>query len=282
MTSPTTPPGLPTQPPTAPHAEAPTARAPSSLGAANPLPSATTAPSNLLAFAAMYRLMLRSTATRGRLIAVGSLTGLSLLSAVIARFSKPDDSFLAGIDFAGANLGTLLPVAVLVFGAGTLGDLIDDGSLVYLWLRPIPTHLHAAAAWAATATIVLPLVGVPVLFATSIIEPDPGLLAGTALALFIGTLSYAALSVTAGVRFRRALPWGLIYVLLWEGFVAGAGSNANRLAIRSYLRSILSELADHPLKLAQFNLASGVVTPLVVGALALVYASRRLARSDIA
>lgn len=233
-------------------------------------------------FVALYRLLVRSSATRGRIAAVGALSGLSVLTAIIAHASTPDSSFDAAIDFASANLVTLVPVAVLVFGAGTLGDLIDDGSLVYLWLKPIPTWLSAVAAWAATVTITVPLVGVPVLLSTAVLDNDGDLLAGTAVALLLGIVSYAALAVTAGIRFRRALPWGLAYILLWEGFVAGAGSTATRLAIRSYLRSILSQFTGHPLDLADFNLASGILVPLAVAAISLVYASRRLARTDIA
>ncbi len=230
----------------------------------------------------MYRLLVRSAATRGRLAAVGALSGLSVLTAMLARAADPDSPFEAGVDFASANLTTLVPVAVLVFGAGTLGDLIDDGSLVYLWLKPVPSHLHVLAAWAATVSITLPLVGVPVVVATAVLDTDPGLLGGTVVAVLVGILAYAALAVTAGIRFRRALPWGLAYILLWEGFVAGAGSTAMRLAVVSYLRSILAQMADHPLDLGEFTLASGILVPLAAGAVALVYASRRLARTDIA
>jgi len=239
-------------------------------------------PAAWITFTSLYALLVRSAATRGRLAAVGALSGLSIFTAVIAHASSPDDPFQAGVDFASANLVTLLPVAVLVFGAGTLGDLIDDGSLVYVWLKPVPTHLPVLAAWAATVTIVLPLVGLPVILSTAILDGDSGLLAGTALAVLVGALAYSALAVTAGIRFRRALPWGLMYILLWEGFAAGAGSTATRLAIRSYLRSILSQLADHPLDLADFTLASGILVPLAAGAAALLYATRRLAKTDIA
>ncbi|HMS88668.1 MAG TPA: hypothetical protein PKE56_09510 [Acidimicrobiales bacterium] len=282
MTSPSpTPPSPPTAPPTAPPIAPPPAGGPAGPGPSGPLPGAALpAPGPVLV--ALYRLFLRTTATRGRLLAIGSLTAVSVFSAVVARASGPDDPFDAGASFVVANLTTLLPVAVLVFGAGAIGDLIDDGSLVYVWLRPIPTRLPVLAAWAATVTIVIPLVAVPVLLGTALLEPAPELLGATALALVVGTLAYAALAVTAGVRFRRSLPWGLAYILLWEGFVAGAGSTAGRLAVRSYLLSIVAQVADHPIRLGRYTLASGIIVPLVVGTLALAYGARRLARTDVA
>ena len=57
---------------------------------------------------------------------------------------------------------------------------------------------------------------------------------------------------------------------------------ATRLAIRSYVRSILSSLTDVELKLGTFSLAVGIAVPLLVTVLALAYATRRLARTDVA
>ncbi|MCB0987896.1 MAG: hypothetical protein H6519_03635 [Microthrixaceae bacterium] len=232
-------------------------------------------------FAALFKLFLRTTATRGRLLAIGALTGLSLISALLARIAAPPDPLDAGLSYAVANITTLLPVAALVFGAGSIGDLIDDGSLVYVWLRPISTRLPVLAAWAATMTIITPLVAVPVLIGTAMLSSDADLLTATALALAVGVPSYCALSVMVGIRLRRSLPWGLAYILLWEGFVAGAGSTAGRLAVRSYLMSILVQMTNQYIKIGKYTLASGLTVPLVAGAMALIYAASRLARTDV-
>lgn len=240
------------------------------------------APDARTVFVAVYRLLLRSVATRGRLIAIAALATISLSIALVVRIVGPEDPLGTGLGYANANLTTLVPVAVLVFGSATLGDLIDDGSLVYLWLRPVPSYLHVAAAWTATVTICLPLVGAPVLLATALIDPDGGLLLGTLLGLLVAVAAYSALFVTGGIRFRRSLPWGLAYILIWEGFVALAGETASKLAVRSYVRSILSETTGEPLRLGEFSLAAGIVVPLVAGAVVLFYATRRLAKTDVA
>jgi ABC-2 type transport system permease protein len=233
-------------------------------------------------FQAEYRLLLRSVATRGRLLAVGALAVISILAAVVVALAGPDNPTRTAVGFVDGSLSTLVPVAVLVFGAATLGDLVDDGSLVYLWLRPVPTWCHVAAAWAATVTIAVPLVGVPTLVAAALIDTGSGLVVGATAAIVVAITCYAALFVAAGIVIRRALPWGLAYILIWEGFVASAGETASRLAIRSYVRSILSDRTGITLSLGDFTLASAVVVPLVVTAGALALATRRLARSDVA
>lgn len=234
------------------------------------------------AFIAVYRLLLRSVATPGRLAAIGALAAVSIITAIAVNASSPYNPLMAATGYANGNLSTLIPVAVLVFGAGTLSDLVDDGSLVYLWLRPVPAYVHVVAAWAVTVTISVPLVGAPVLLATAMIDADATLMGATVLGALVGISAYSALFVMAGIRFRRALPWGLVYILIWEGFVASAGQTASKLAIRSYVRSILAQQTGQTIKLAEFTLASGIIVPLVVTVVALAYASRRLARADVA
>lgn len=228
-----------------------------------------------------YRLLLRSICTRGRMVAIGALAGLAVLTALLVKLADPFDPMDAGVRFVNANVATLIPVAVLVFGAAALGDLIDDGSLVYLWLRPVPSWVHVVAAWLATITVTVPLVLAPVVVAAAIIHPSGTLIGATVLAGLVATLAYAGLFVTAGVRFRRALPWGLVYILIWEGFVASAGKTATKLAVRSYVRSILASQTGIDLKLGEFSTIVGIIVPLVAAAAALAYCARRLANTDV-
>ncbi len=76
--------------------------------------------------------------------------------------------------------------------------------------------------------------------------------------------------------------WGLAYILIWEGFVARAGDTSARLAVRAYSRSILSELTDVPLRLADIGFGAAVAVPVLVAVAATALASRRLARQDVA
>jgi ABC-2 type transport system permease protein len=233
------------------------------------------------AWIAEYRLLLRSVCTPGRLIAVGLLSLLSVLTAVGTVLAGEGDLDRA-VGFVNGNVATLIPVAVLIFGAAALGDLLEDGSLVYLWLRPVPHWVHVVAAWAATCTVVIPLVLVPVVASAALIDPAPEVVTSAILAGLVAVAAYAALFVTGGIRFKRAVAWGLAYILIWEGFVASAGKTATKLAIRSYVRSILSEQTGVTLKLGDFSLAIGILVPVLVAIVVLAYATRRLARTDIA
>lgn len=165
-------------------------------------------PDTVAVFSAVYGLLLRSIATRGRLIGVGALAAISVFTAVVVSNTSSDDPTMTALDFVNGNLSTLLPVAVLIFGVATIGDLIDDGSLVYLWLRPVRSWIHVAAAVAATLTVVVPLVGLPILVSTSLIDTDSDLLTATVVASLVAMVAYSTLFVVAGIRLRRPLPWG--------------------------------------------------------------------------
>ncbi|MCU1358246.1 MAG: hypothetical protein JWM89_3664 [Acidimicrobiales bacterium] len=246
-------------------------------------PAAPTSPPKPMAvFRAVYGLLLRSVATRGRIAGIGALGAIAVLTAVAKHSGNPYHSLDTGTSFASFLLISIVPVAVLVFGAAMLGDLIDDGSLVYLWLRPVPTWIHVVAAWAATVSITAPVVLIPVMLSTAILDTSSELMIGTLVGGLVAVAAYSGLFVVGGIRFRRALPWGLAYIMIWEGFIATAGKSAAKLAVRSYVSSVLARETGIHIKLANFTLASAIIVPLVATAVLLVYGSRRLAKSDVA
>jgi ABC-2 type transport system permease protein len=173
-------------------------------------------------------------------------------------------------------------VTTLVFASAALGDFIDDGTMVYLWLRPVARWKLAVAAASASFTVVLPLVLVPLTIAAAATDKGSDLVVGTIVSATVGIAAYTGLFVLLGVRVRRSLLWGLLYILIWEGFVARAGHNASRLAICSYTRSILSSATGYELRLADVSPAYRYIVPIAVLVLALAYATRRLQVQDVA
>lgn len=234
-------------------------------------------------FTVLYQLILRSIATTGRIAALGALGVLGmvvggLIDAGNAREAAQFESIF--------GLAVAVPLTTLVFGSAALGDIIDDGTMVYLWLRPVSRARIIAAAAAATLTVVVPLVLIPLVLSAALTGAGGALVAGTALSAFFGILAYTGIFVMLGVRVRRSLVWGLLYVFIWEGFVANAGKTASRLAVRAYTRSILSRLAVEPplqpLRLSTISAFSSYVVPVLVLVVALAYATWRMQRQDVA
>jgi ABC-2 type transport system permease protein len=238
-------------------------------------------------FPSLYSLILRTQATRGRIITlgvmglIGILLAVTIASANESSFSTTTDAQRA-VDFIdGFGLSFLVPITALVFAAASLGDFREDGSLVYLWLRPVPRWKIIAAALATSITVTLPLVTVPLVVASVIVAPDAAVVAAVLASVVVAAITYTAVFMALGLRTNRALLWGLVYVLLWEGFISRAGGAA-RLSVSNYTRSMLMHLSDTDLELAHASLTAGYVVPLVVAGLAFVYACRRFQRQDVA
>jgi ABC-2 type transport system permease protein len=240
--------------------------------------------SPLAALRLVYGLILRQLVTRGRLIAlllVGVVVGG--VAAAVGSSDSVDDPLEAAVRVI-ADLGfiTLVPVVALVFASAALGDARDDGTLMYLWLRPMDRWPVVVGAWLAAVTVSLPLTIVPLGVAATLVDGGGDLVSATVIASVVGVLAYSALFVLFGLLFRNSIVWGLGYVLVWEGIVAAFGDFAAKLAIRGYTRSIITSRTGVDLDLGDLSFGVAVVVPLVAAAVALVVASFRLRRMEVA
>lgn len=231
---------------------------------------------------ALYRLFLRSQLVRGRILGIALLGVLGILLGVAIRASEGATRSDAAHLVASYGLALFVPVAVLLFASSVLGDPDEDGTLVYLWLRPVARWRIVAAGLAATLTISLPLVVGPMAVAAAATGAGGELVVGAVAACTLGTVAYTALFTWLGLRTRRALVWGVAYILIWEGFVARAGASASRLSVRASTRSVLGHLADGPADLLELGLGSAVAIPLAAAAVAVALTVRRLTTQDVA
>jgi len=232
------------------------------------------------AVALSYRVVLRQLTSRSRII------GLTLLALVAPISGFALGSADASLDdsvrlIAGVGLGLVLPVVSLVFAGAAIGDLRDDKTLVYLWLRPMDRWPIVVGAALAAGTLAAPITIIPIVAAAVLTGAGNGIVAGTLLATVVGLVAYVGVFTMFGVWLKRFIVWGLAYILIWEGFIAQAGAGVARIALRKYTRSVLVERTGADLDLADFSLAMAVIVPLVVAVAALAVASWRLAKQDI-
>lgn len=236
------------------------------------------------ALSALYRLLLRTQATKGRLLLVGAMTALALLIGVlVARNVDQADratETVYALWFFG--LGLMIPIVSLVLASSSLGQVVEDETLVYLWLRPIPRWVLAAAAWASAATVAVPSIVVPFTIAAWIGSGDAGTAGAMAAATALAAVSYTALFTLLGLMVRRSLIIGLIYVFIWEFFVARVGQGAARLSLNTYPSSVLARLTEVDIDLAERAMTTGIITPIAVAIVAVAATAWWLGRTDIA
>lgn len=227
----------------------------------------------------LYRLLLRLQVTTLRVVGIGALGLVAVLLGLAVR-GDPDVRRATAEIVLGYGLGIVLPLAAAWLATSSMGELVDDRLLVYLWLKPVPRWQLPAAATLATLTVVAPLVGVSLVLA-AVVAGATELVGAVAAATVLATLAYACLFVAAGLWFRRALWWALLYILVWENGLARAIEGAARLSIAGYAQSLVADAADVRLSYADRPTLPSVVVPLAVALVGLVLAVVRYRRAEI-
>jgi ABC-2 type transport system permease protein len=233
----------------------------------------------------LYRLHLRTLVTKARLVGLFAV-GLAALGLGLAlRFTnhpetRADRVYTELITTFGLNL--IVPVTALVFASAAFGDPTDDKTMVYLWLTPVPRWRLVASALAASLTIAIPVAVIPLAAATILAGSTSRVVLATSIGSAFATVAYTAVFLGLGLRVRRALAWGLAYLLIWELAVARAAKGAAKLSISVYSRSLLAKIADHVAPKNGTSLAAAVIVPPLVIVAALVLTTWWLARAEVA
>lgn len=233
--------------------------------------------------AALYSLFRRNLTTRARLASFGLAT-LAVLGVawVVGQGDSSDPPIdVASTFLAEAVLSLYLPIAALVFGASAFGDLIEDHTLVYIWLRPIRRVVIVLSALLAVVSVVAPLVWLTGMGASLMIDTSSDLILAATAATAVGAVAYSSLFLLLGYISKRPLLWGLVYLILWEGFIARASKGLNATSISGYLHSIVEEFTGASMSRADFTLTTAIIVPLVIAAVALAVLTWRLARGSV-
>lgn len=234
----------------------------------------------MAAFLGMTTRMIRAVATPGRVIAMAAVGLIGIIIGIVVQRSDPGSDF--GVDFL-SSFGLLIyvPLVVLVISTATLGTLVEEKTLVYFWLRPIGRWQVAAAALVAGLVVLLPLILIPMGVLGAVVG-DGSDVTGILIASLVGIAGYASVFTFLGLMTQRALAWGLGYILVWEGFVAGLSRSAGWLALRTYTTSTLGRITDslQPIADPASSVTVGLVTVgLVVTGLGLT--TWRLNAADV-
>lgn len=194
---------------------------------------------------------------------------------------------VAGIDLAKEDLseafvgimlsvGFTYAIAALILTVSTLRDERDEGTLPYIYMRPIPRLSLAVssllAGTLAAATIALGGWLATVL-AGLIHGADMAIVVPGAALLLAAAVGYAAIFVPVGYLFSRSVLVGLGYLILVELALSGLVTGLAQLSIWRIAASIYVDLVDTtgiPIEEALGAVAPGVGGGLVKLAVVLV------------
>jgi ABC-2 type transport system permease protein len=228
-------------------------------------------------------LTVRALTGRRRSVLVSLLGALPILIALLVRLSGQASGLaeVTGTIMDRLVLSTLVPLVALVFGTAALGSELDDGTAIYLITKPIARWRIIAAKTAAAAGLAVVVTAPAAFIAGAILASgSTGLAtaAGYGIGAAVAAVLYAAIFLALSLVTSRALAIGLIYVLAWEGFLAGLFAGTRTFSIRQYALSIADLVAGGSGAASGELLAGGVaiVLSIAILAVALVLAVHRL------
>ena len=180
---------------------------------------------------------------------------------------------------------TVMPLLALVLGTSVLGSELEDGTAVYLMVKPVPRWRILLAKMAVAAGVTVALV-FPATVATALLTVGRGALSvpeslGYALAVSAGGVAYACAFVTLSAFTGRALILGLSYVLIWEGTLAGLLEGTRFLSIRQATLGLTAQVTGASDTPPPLDATMSAVTLLVVVAGAVLLGTYRLSRFQI-
>lgn len=190
-------------------------------------------------------------------LVVGSPLALGLLFRVLSAFGLSGAMRAGGVAMGGPAifggmvwllyLRFIVPILGVFYGTALIADEVEDKTVTYLFVRPIPRSAVLVGKYLAylvtTACVVLPSV---VLLYLLVAPLGNGSLAGTFPALVkdlallgIGLAAYGALFAFIGAQFKHPLVTGLVFAFGWEQVALMLPGYLRRVTIAYYLQSLV-------------------------------------------
>ena len=230
-------------------------------------------------FGALVTVTLRALLGRRRTVLMILLAALPILVGLVIRLGGGRSD--AGDILDALVIRTVLPLIALIIGTAAVGSEIEDGTVLFLLLKPIARWQIALAKVVVAAGLTAALV-VPAILITGLLvggggSDSIGLASGYAMAAILGGSAYAVAFTVLGIVTSRALIIGLAYTLLWEGVLAGLLAGTRFLSIRQATLGIAAELTGtdvgaDPLAPA---VAIAIVAVVIIGGWSLWVVARR-------
>lgn len=236
--------------------------------------------------AAIGGVTFRGLVARRRFLLMVLLAALPIAVGLLARVAGTDgDPAARALEVIEALIvRTVLPLVALVIGTTAIGAELEDGTAIHLLTKPVARWRIVGGKLLAAVPPTAGLLALSTLATGLLIGGERGG-AATAVALTVavavGALLYVTVFLALSVVTSRALVVGLVYVLLWEGLLAGLFEGTQVLSIREYVLAIAGALdpsgpiaGGSPLSVPTALVGSAVV--LVGGVLVAVLRLERL------
>lgn len=230
----------------------------------------------------IIRLTLRATISRKRalLFALPAIVLIGISAALKATAKSPvwPPEVLGTVGYL------VLALTSLIIGGSVVGGEVEDGSILHLLATPVSRRSVILSKYLVAVGLTIAFAVVPEYLAGAIATgPGSSLAIGLAVGAVVGALIYNALFImlTAVASPARALAFGLLYVLLWEGLLTNLVRGVGLLSVEHYSLAVANAFAHNSALNANLTLGTGIGMGVAVTVIALALAVSRLSAFSI-
>jgi ABC-2 type transport system permease protein len=214
----------------------------------------------------------------GRLVlALALIPALFAVIYAVRPWDETPRQFLIDL-FSELIAPTLLPIVVLLPATAAFGNELEDGTLPYLWMKPVSRLRLVLGKYAAVLLVTVPALQIGLGVTTALASRGPGgeELGGVLIAMSGAAAAAAALLsavyVLVSLVIPRALLAGMVYVFAWESLLGRFLPGVRAISSREYTLRVFDGLLAGDATAAR----DAATTMAVVAAAALLLAVARL------
>jgi ABC-2 type transport system permease protein len=200
----------------------------------------------LSALGVLFWLTLRQHVRGRRLLVLSAMFALPILIALIAPRSAGGKNLEMVLIF---NLlpQALVPLAALLYASGMIQDEIEEQTLTYLLVRPLPrwalyvTKLLATLVVTIVLTSFFTMATYLAIYWGSVL---PARVLQTPVLMALAVVAYCSVFGCISLFARHTLVAGLAYIILLEGLLANLDMDARMLTVIYYFRTLSERWFD--------------------------------------
>jgi ABC-2 type transport system permease protein len=208
---------------------------------------------NLTAMLWIAWFSLREMSRRKRIISLGAINLLPVLVVVIIRVWFPDQGITAHMLLSALThevfINFLIPVVAIAVGVSCIGEQVEEGTIVYLWTRPVRRRaIYMGRLLAAQSVATLLLSGSLVFCFLVMLSNGLSIITWDLLVLYfrtfliiaLGAFSYTALFAAIGTFLKKPVVPAILFTFVWEGMVSEVPARIQELSLRFHLQNLVS------------------------------------------
>lgn len=174
-------------------------------------------------------------------------------------------------------LQLVIPLLALLKGMGTFTEEIEEGTLMFLRLRPVPRTIIVAGKFFAfvLSTGVLLILSLWSSYAILSTIPDAEMFLGDfkilikdTWVLTLGLAAYGSVMMLVGTYFKHRIVAGIFLIFVWDAWAAYIPGSAHKFTIKHYLQSIFPH--ERKLSLIESMLSNNTPSTMHISLLTLL------------